>query len=287
MLHSQLFVLNSQFLILNLYRMFSLFPSRQVALELFGFSIHWYGIMYLLAFLLAWFFLPRLQRFRDLQWTKEEWSSALSWAVIGVLVGGRLGFVLFYRPDMFLKPLEIFQVWHGGMSSHGGFLGVLLALLWILRGKRGEFWKVADVITVPVAVGLALGRMGNFINQELYGSPTNLPWGIRVPGESSPVHPTQLYAVAKDLFIAGACFLHLRSFRTPGRTAALFLMLYGVLRFVVEHFRVQDYDGLLGLTRGQLLTIPIFLVGIVIWFMRRQSSKSQVSNAKQRPNIKK
>jgi phosphatidylglycerol---prolipoprotein diacylglyceryl transferase len=257
--------------------MIALFPSRTVFLELGGFSIHWYGVMYLLAFIVAWLLLPGLQRFRDLTWSADAWSTLLSWAVLGVLAGGRLGFILFYRPSMlWTDPLEAIAVWHGGMSSHGGFLGVTLSLLWALRKKKADILRVADVVAVPVAIGLAFGRVGNFINQELYGSPTDLPWAIRVPGETMSVHPTQLYAVAKDLLIALACFLHLRrpsTALTPGRTLALFLMLYAVLRGVVEEFRVQEYDGALGLTRGQLLTLPLMFAGACLWFITRRRAR--------------
>jgi phosphatidylglycerol:prolipoprotein diacylglycerol transferase len=214
----------------------------------------------------------------------EEWATLLSWAIVGVIVGGRLGFVLFYEPRMFLEhPAEVIAVWHGGMSSHGGFIGVTLCLLWALRHKKSDILAVADVVVVPVAIGLALGRVGNFINQELYGPPTSLPWGILVPGQPGPVHPTQLYAVAKDLFIAAMCYWHLRfTCRTgnvrmadlrheipEGKTFALFLMLYGVLRFLVEYVRIQPYGWVyplgIPLTRGQVLTVFLFAAGVVLW----------------------
>ena len=254
--------------------MIAFFPSRTVALELFGFSVHWYGLLYLAGFLLAWALLPKLQKYRQLSLSADDWSGLLSAAVLGVIVGGRLGFVLFYEPAYFVAhPIEIFQVWHGGMSSHGGFLGVTVALLIALRKKTiDDKLRLADVVVTPIALGLMLGRLGNYINQELYGTVTTLPWGIIVPGEEGLRHPTQLYAMAKDLLIAALCFLHVRRVQARhGETLALFLMLYGTLRFVVEHFRVQDYDLWLGLTRGQLLTLPIFLAGlaVAVWVRRR------------------
>lgn len=255
--------------------MIRLFPARAVAVEVLGFGIHWYGLLYFAAFLLAYALLPRLQKLRGLTYTRDEWATLLAWAVGGVILGGRLGFVLFYEPLQYLAhPLEILAVWHGGMASHGGFLGVTLALLWALRGRsREEILRIADVVVVPAALGLALGRVGNFINQELYGPPTSLPWGILIPGEPGPVHPTQLYAVAKDLLIAGVCFWHLRStVRThaAGRTFAVFLLLYGVLRFLIEYLRVQPYGWtpILGIpfTRGQILTVFIALAGGWLWW---------------------
>ena len=228
--------------------------------------------MYLLAFLLAFYMLPRLQKHRSLQVSQDDWSTLLSWAVIGVLVGGRLGYVLFYAPELlFRDPLEILKVWHGGMSSHGGFLGVLLFVGLYLRHRRLPLLKLADIAVIPVAIGLALGRFGNFINLELYGTVTDLPWGMTIPGLEGLRHPVQFYAMAKDLLIASVCYLYLIRARPiiPGRTMALFLMLYGILRFLIEYVRVQEYSlidlGVLSLSRGQLLTIPIFFVGVIMW----------------------
>jgi phosphatidylglycerol---prolipoprotein diacylglyceryl transferase len=256
--------------------MIALLPSRSVALDVFGFQIHWYGIMYLLAFILAAILLPNLQRHRRLALTRDEWLNLITWGVIGVVVGGRLGYVLFYEPYYFaLHPAEIIAVWKGGMASHGGFLGVAGLLAWTCLRKKISMLRVADTIVVPVAIGLALGRLGNFINQELYGSVTSLPWGISIPDVEGLRHPTQLYAMGKDLLIAGLCYLHLRSTKDsrPGRTVALFLVLYGIGRFLIEYLRVQDYPpahiGMLEVTRGQLLTLPVFLFGVLLWIWFR------------------
>lgn len=262
--------------------MIDFFPSRPVFVDLFGWEIHWYGLLYFAAFIVAWFLLPRLQRLRDLHYTADDWSGLLSWAVVGVIVGGRLGFVFFYEPAYFLAhPLEIIAVWRGGMASHGGFIGVTVALLIALRHKPSSDWlKIADIVVVPAAIGLSFGRIGNFINQEVYGTVTSLPWGISVPGEEELRHPAQMYAVLKDLFIALICFLYLyrRPYR-PGRALALFLMLYGVLRFLVEFVREQPQGylviwGDILLSRGQLLTVPLFLAGVLLWWwtgrMRRK-----------------
>jgi phosphatidylglycerol:prolipoprotein diacylglycerol transferase len=252
--------------------MFALFPTRAIALILGPFSIHWYGIMYVLAFLIAAVLAPRIARMRGLDLSSEEWSSVLGSAVLGVLVGGRLGFVFLYEPAFFWQhPFEIVAVWHGGMASHGGFVGVLIALVWAARKYKIPLLTLADVAVVPVAIGLMLGRIGNFINLELYGTVTTMPWGITIPDVEGLRHPTQLYAAAKDLLIAVACWLHLRHVHPviAGRTAALFLFLYGVLRFVVEFFREQPYGYIalpgFSLSWGQLWTIPIILVGLGLW----------------------
>lgn len=249
----------------------SFFPSRTVAIEILGWPVRWYGIMYLCGFLLALALLPRLQRFRSIALSRDDWASLVSAGIVGVLVGGRLGYVFFYEPGYFAQsPTEVLAVWRGGMSSHGGFIGVAAALFLWCWLRKIDMRAVADLIVVPAAIGLAFGRLGNFINQELYGTVTALPWGVAFPDVAGLRHPVQLYAMAKDLLIAGLCFwhLHFQPVR-PGRTAALFLILYGALRFLLEYLRHQDYPlvdfGVLLLSRGQLLTLPILLLGMLLW----------------------
>jgi len=257
-------------------------PSRPVALDLFGFEIHWYGLLYLAGFLIAACLLPKLQKYRHLDLHRDRWMSLLSWSVIGVILGGRLGYVFFYEPRYFLShPAEIIAVWNGGMSFHGGLIGVVLVLWLFCRKLKLPLLSVADIAIVPVAIGLALGRMGNFVNQELYGTITTLPWGMTFPGAEGLRHPTQLYAVGKDLLIALILFFHLRWTasrpRFFGCTSAAFLILYGVGRFLLEYLREQQYPWTeivgLSFTRGQLLTIPLLLAGIVICSMNRVKRK--------------
>jgi phosphatidylglycerol:prolipoprotein diacylglycerol transferase len=254
-----------------MHRMVELFPARNVAVIIAGFPIYWYGILYLLSFVAAAVLLPRLQHLRTLRLSKGEWSDILTWAVVGVLLGGRFGYVLFYRFSDFLgHPAILFDVRSGGMASHGGFVGVALALLWALRCRPwSEKLAIADVAVVPIAIGLAFGRLGNFINQELYGTVTTLPWGMAFPGVDGLRHPTQLYAIAKDIFIALSCFAYLRRTKdtfVPGRALAIFLLLYGVLRFLVEIVRDQTGVAMYGpLSEGQVLTIPVLLAGLVLW----------------------
>lgn len=254
-------------------------PSRRVAVEILGFPVYWYGLLYLASFILAAWLLPRIQRLRRLTLTNGEWSDILTWAIVGVLAGGRLGYVLFYRlTDFFHNPLVIFAVRDGGMASHGGFIGVAIAFLWALRKRSwSEKLAIVDIAVVPIALGLALGRFGNFINQELYGSVTSLPWGMTFPGAEGLRHPTQLYAIDKNLFIAAMCFLYLYRTRmsfVPGRATALFLMLYGVLRFAVEFFRDQTGVAMWGpLSEGQVLTVPIFLAGAAMWYLIMHRSR--------------
>lgn len=267
--------------------MIEFFPSRTVAIELFGFAVHWYGLLYLAGFLLGYVLLPHLQRYRGLALSKEDWAEILSFSVIGVIVGGRLGYVLLYDPMQYVAdPLEIFAVWNGGMASHGGFIGVFLALLYVTHKRHIPLLQLFDVVVVPVAIGLALGRLGNFINQELYGTVTNLPWGISIPNVEGLRHPTQLYAMLKDLLIAAVCFVHLRlPSDRAGRTGALFVGLYAILRFLIEFLRVPSHApfivGALSITRGQTYTIPLLLIAIALWVRagkRMRNEKVEMSN---------
>lgn len=265
--------------------MIELFPTRAIALTIGGLSIHWYGVMYLLAFVLGLILLPNIQRYRKLYLTRDEWSTLAAWAVLGVVIGGRLGFVFFYDTDYYRHfPLHILYVWEGGMSFHGGFLGTTLALLFHAVQKGYPAARIADVLVVPVALGLALGRLGNFINQELYGTVTSLPWGMHFEGVEGLRHPTQIYAIIKDLLIGALCYLHLRrvDIQTPGKTFALFMILYGLGRFIVEYYREQTYAlihfSIVTLTRGQLLTLPMFIFGVLLWiWLSSQKNRSAMS----------
>jgi phosphatidylglycerol---prolipoprotein diacylglyceryl transferase len=250
-----------------------------VAIHLGAFGIHWYGLMYLLGF--ACFIGLGRTRLRGLQrayWDDKFLDDLLFYGVLGVVLGGRLGEVLFYHPGYYVShPLEILQVWRGGMSFHGGFLGVMLATA-IFAHQRGIRWlQLTDFIVPLVPLGLGAGRIGNFINSELWGRPTDVAWGMVFPNvDDVPRHPSQLYEFALEGLILFALLWWFSSRPRPlGAVSGLFLMGYGSVRFLAEFTRNPD-DGIfglmsLGVSMGQWLSLPMVLAGVAMmaWAKRK------------------
>ncbi|MFN0184603.1 MAG: prolipoprotein diacylglyceryl transferase [Aquabacterium sp.] len=249
-----------------------------VAISIGPVGIHWYGLSYLLAFgLFLWLAALRARQPWNTQagWTRQDVEDLLFWGVLGVVIGGRIGYVLFYKPGHYMaNPLEALMLWKGGMSFHGGLLGVIVAMAAYAR-KRGRHWlAVTDLIAPCVPTGLASGRIGNFINGELWGRAADpaLPWGMVFPQSGSLLarHPSQLYQVALEgLLLFALLWWYSRREHPIGRVSGLFLVGYGVARFVVEWFREPDsFLGLLALnlSMGQWLCVP--MVGIGLWMMR-------------------
>jgi phosphatidylglycerol:prolipoprotein diacylglycerol transferase len=245
-----------------------------IALQLGPLAIHWYGLMYLIGFLGGlWLGKWRARQRPAAGWREAEVDDLLFYAALGVILGGRLGYVVFYQPAYFLShPLEIAYLWQGGMSFHGGFLGVLAAMAFFAK-KTGKRWlAIMDFVAPLVPLGLGAGRMGNFINGELWGRQTDMPWGMVFPQVDDMVrHPSQLYEFALEgvvLFLI--LWLYSRKPRPVGAVSALFLIGYGSFRFLVEFTREPDsYLGLLslGLSMGQWLSLPMVIAGV--WLLRR------------------
>lgn len=251
-------------------------PIDPVLFRLGPLAVRWYGIAYLLGFLLAYLALTRLVRRGDLRLSRERLSDLLAWLIAGVLLGGRLGWWLFYHrggPEPWYEP---FAVWHGGMSFHGGLAGVAIALALWTWVNRAQFWNIADCLALVAPIGLFLGRIANFINAELVGRATDLPWGVVFPGESVPRHPSQFYeALLEGPLLAVVLWTLWGRERRPadGRTGAAFMVGYGVFRFLVEFTRQPDEQlGFVAghwLTMGQLLSVALVFAGLALWWARR------------------
>ena len=250
-----------------------LYPAIDpVALRLGPLQIHWYGVMYLLGFMGAFgvCYRHRLQQLRA--WETQEILDLVFYIAVGVIFGGSLGYWLFYEPQLFIEdPLRVFRFWEPGRSFHGGLLGVMIAIWLFGHLRKRRFLEICDFIVPGVPIGLATGRIGNFINGELWGRPTNMPWGMVFPNaDALPRHPSQLYEVGLEgilLFIILQWYIKMPKPR--GATSALFLACYGLFRFMVEFFREPDsHQGFLsfGLTMGQILSVPMVLVGLSILF---------------------
>lgn len=268
----------------------------------FTLSLRWYALAYIVGLIIGWRIITALVRTPRL-WpedkppmTAEQVESLLTWIILGVLIGGRLGFVLFYEPAYYLThPAEILRIWEGGMSFHGGLAGVCAATLIFCARNGVPLWSTADALAVAVGPGLFLGRIANFINAELWGRPTTVPWGVVFPGEeaqSCPLdwigpcarHPSQLYEALLEGLVLGGLLLWLAwrrgGLKRPGMLAGVFFAGYGIARFVVEFFRLADArfitpdnphghvlgTGAVGITMGQLLSLPMVAIGLwLIW----------------------
>ena len=271
------------------------FPDiNPVAINIFGLKIHWYAIMYLISFALAYVLMRRRLRhepYRSIT-RPEPWSAAdiedlILYSIVGVIVGGRLGYCLFYKPMYYLQnPLEIVQLWDGGMSFHGGAIGVMLGMAWFAWRKKRPYLQVTDFLVPAVPIGLAAGRFGNFINGELWGrqAPESLPWAMIFPtGGDIARHPSQLYQMLLEGFLLFVLlWIYASKGRYRGQVSAAFVVGYGLFRFIAEFYREPDsHLGLLGmgLSMGQWLSVPMILGGLILWTWARTRGISDVEHS--------
>ncbi|GLP84539.1 prolipoprotein diacylglyceryl transferase [Tritonibacter mobilis] len=275
------------------------------SISLFGteFALRWYALAYIAGILIAWHLAARAVK-RPALWPNEaapmtprQVEDLMTWIILSVILGGRLGYVLFYQPSVYLEnPAQILRIWEGGMAFHGGLLGVVVATWLYARAQNIDKLQIADLVAHTVAPGLLLGRLANFVNAELWGRATDLPWGVAFPGRAAQDcgqalgeicarHPSQLYEAAMEGLILGALILWMvyrrNAFHAPGRILGTFLAGYGIARFIVEFFRQPDAQfisdgnplglawqiGGYGLTQGQALSVPMIALGL--WFILR------------------
>jgi len=247
-------------------------------------TVHWYGVMYALAFIAGWWLATVRAKKPNSGWSTEEVSDFVFYVAMGVILGGRIGYMLFYNfGDLVSNPLNLFKVWQGGMAFHGGVIGVMVAMWFYARKTKRQFLNVLDYVAPFIPVGLFTGRIGNFINAELWGKVTDAPWGMVFPGDDAgplPRHPSMLYeALLEGLVLFLVLWFFSAKPRPAGMISGLGLMLYGLFRFGIEFYRLPDthlgYLAFNWLTMGQILSTPMILGGawLMWWSSRRATAK--------------
>jgi len=250
-----------------------------VLISIGPFQIRYYGLFWLMGFVMAYFLLIHLAKRKELSITKDDIADLLLYIIIGTILGARVFYVFIYNLPFYLSnPFEMLAVWHGGLSFHGGLIGAAIAGFIYTKKKKISFYDIADIIVMPLALGLALGRIGNFINGELYGRITNVPWAVKFPDAEGFRHPSQLYESIKNLIIFFALWVIKDKNLPKGFMFWLFVIMYSALRFMVEFFRHPDEQlgFIIGfLSMGQVLSIVMFVIGI--FFFYKVSKKAKIN----------
>jgi phosphatidylglycerol:prolipoprotein diacylglycerol transferase len=257
------------------------FPEIEPVLFALGpLKLRWYGLMYIIGFALAWWLATKRAQREDINWTRDQVSDLIFYGALGVILGGRLGYILFYKfADFIQEPSIIYRVWEGGMSFHGGLIGVILAFWYLSHRYKKSLFDVTDFIAPMIPLGLGFGRIGNFINNELWGKPTDLPWAVIPPGGTLGLHPSQLYeAFLEGLVLFLILWLYSSRPRPLMSISGLFLLCYGLFRFIVEFVRLPDADiGYLAfdwLTMGQVLSLPMMIFGYIMIFLAYKKQRT-------------
>jgi len=256
------------------------FPAIDpVAIALGPVAIRWYALAYIAGIILGWWQMLRLADRSPHGITRKDVDDFVMWAIIGIIVGGRLGYVLFYRPGYYIEnPLEAIALWKGGMSFHGGLIGTILALVLFARRRGRNVLAFGDLVSAVVPIGLFFGRIANFVNGELYGRVSDVPWAVIFPdGGPLPRHPSQIYeALLEGVVLFAVLAILIRrggALKRPGMVSGIFLIGYGIARFGVEFLRQPDQHlGFLfaGATMGQILSLPLILAGVLVLFFARR-----------------
>jgi len=240
------------------------FPSPQIFFKVGPLEFHYYGLMYFLSFLFSYYFLPIILNLRGIKIKKNIYENLFFYTFLGAIIGGRLFYIVFYNLSFYLEnPIKTLFIWEGGLASHGGFLGASFVLFFLSKYYKIPFWKLTDSTVIPIGICLMLGRLGNFINGELYGRPTNVPWCMYFTDSLECRHPSQVYAMIKNLFLFLIFFSLRKTKFKDGTLSILFLFLYGIFRFIVEFFREPDPQlGLifLNLTEGQIWSLVMIFI---------------------------
>jgi phosphatidylglycerol:prolipoprotein diacylglycerol transferase len=251
-----------------------------VALEIFSLEVRWYSLAYIFGIILGWMLAKKLF-IKNIE-VKNKFDDYLTYLIIGIILGGRLGYIFIYNLTFYVNnPLDIFKIWQGGMSFHGGLIGVIFASIFFAKKNNQNPFLYLDIIALVTPVGLFFGRIANFINSELYGTVTNVPWAVTfIQVDNLPRHPSQLYeAILEGLFL----FLLLIYFKNkfsnkPGVISGLFLIIYSIFRFIVEFYRVPDEQLgyiFLNLTMGQVVSLIFILSGVILFYLKYETNQNK------------
>ena len=249
-----------------------------VAIEIFSFEIRWYSLAYIVGILLGWYLAKKIFIYNNI---KDKFDDYVTYVIIGLILGGRLGYIIFYDLDYYLDNFfDIFKIWQGGMSFHGGVIGIIVSSFLFAKKVNEDVFKYLDIIALISPIGIFFGRIANFINSELYGPETSVPWAVKfIQIDNLFRHPSQLYEAAFEgivLFLILIYFWSKDCLKTPGKLSALFLIFYSVFRFIIEYFRLPDEQLgylILDLTMGQLLSFLFFITGFSLYYLKDDTKK--------------
>ena len=250
-----------------------------VAFQIFSFEIRWYSLAYIIGILLGWVLSKKIF-IKNLEINKK-FDDYISYLIIGIIVGGRLGYIVFYNFNYYLNNiLDIFKIWEGGMSFHGGLIGVICASIVFAKKNKQDYFLYTDVVALAAPIGIFFGRLANFVNSELYGSPTEVPWAVTfVQVDNLSRHPSQLYEAVLEGIILFLILIYFRKknyLEIPGLISALFLILYSIFRFIVEFFRVPDEQLgylILSLSMGQIISLIFIIFGIILFYVKNENKQ--------------
>ena len=250
-----------------------------VAFQIFSFEIRWYSLAYIIGILLGWVLSKKIF-IKNLEINKK-FDDYITYLIIGIIVGGRLGYIVFYNFNYYLNNiLDIFKIWEGGMSFHGGLIGVICASIVFAKKNKQDYFLYTDVVALAAPIGIFFGRLANFVNSELYGSPTEVPWAVTfVEVDNLSRHPSQLYEAVLEGIILFLILIYFRKknyLEKPGLISALFLILYSIFRFIVEFFRVPDEQLgylILSLSMGQIISLIFIIFGIILFYVKNENKQ--------------